>query len=287
MFALAQLDFTWRATRALRLPEYPGSAWRGAFGHALRKTACLTGAASCDGCPLRQQCAYIEILETPPSGDAGFLSQYREAPHPYVIAPAPGGRLAAGQTHATRVTLIGRSVRHAGLVRSVMQAAARTLDHQGTLECQDYRIQPFGHIPAPPPVPGAVCVHFETPLRLRVDNHYWKPADFRFAPFFSALLRRLVQLAAVHGGEVPAVDPRALVDAAGRVQLGTHELNWKPLERYSSRQQRKVPMGGIVGRVDITGELEPLWPWLWAGQWTHVGKGTVMGLGRYRIEPLT
>ncbi|WP_420842151.1 CRISPR system precrRNA processing endoribonuclease RAMP protein Cas6 [Halorhodospira abdelmalekii] len=27
---------------------------------------------------------------------------------------------------------------------------------------------------------------------------------------------------------------------------------------------------------------EPIWPWVWLGQWLHVGKGAVMGMGRYR-----
>jgi len=43
-------------------------------------------------------------------------------------------------------------------------------------------------------------------------------------------------------------------------------------------------MGGLIGEIELDGaDLEPFWPYLWLGQWTHAGKGAVMGLGRYRF----
>jgi CRISPR/Cas system endoribonuclease Cas6 (RAMP superfamily) len=30
--------------------------------------------------------------------------------------------------------------------------------------------------------------------------------------------------------------------------------------------------------------LEVFWPYLWLGQWTHIGKGTSMGMGAYTIQ---
>jgi hypothetical protein len=44
-------------------------------------------------------------------------------------------------------------------------------------------------------------------------------------------------------------------------------------------------MGGLIGSVqmDMQG-LEDFWPYLWLGQWTHVGKGTSMGMGAYSIS---
>jgi hypothetical protein len=43
-------------------------------------------------------------------------------------------------------------------------------------------------------------------------------------------------------------------------------------------------MGGLTGEITFAdSDLEPFWPWLWLGQWTHAGKGAVMGLGGYRL----
>ena len=45
-------------------------------------------------------------------------------------------------------------------------------------------------------------------------------------------------------------------------------------------------MGGLTGWFEVEGPgLEPFWPYLWLGQWTHAGRGCSMGLGRYVLEP--
>lgn len=55
------------------------------------------------------------------------------------------------------------------------------------------------------------------------------------------------------------------------------------LSRWSGRQQAEVDLRGVVGGIILPAGPGPLWPLLAAGQWLHVGKGTVMGLGRLMI----
>jgi CRISPR/Cas system endoribonuclease Cas6 (RAMP superfamily) len=47
-----------------------------------------------------------------------------------------------------------------------------------------------------------------------------------------------------------------------------------------------MQLGGLLGRLTLSGDrLSDLWPLLWLGQHTHLGKGTSFGLGRYRLLP--
>jgi hypothetical protein len=56
--------------------------------------------------------------------------------------------------------------------------------------------------------------------------------------------------------------------------------------RYSSRQAQEMHLGGVLGSYRISNAyLEPLWPLLYLGQWTHAGKNTSFGLGQYVIIP--
>ena len=49
----------------------------------------------------------------------------------------------------------------------------------------------------------------------------------------------------------------------------------------------RFPWGGCWARIVLESQgLEAVWPHLWAGQWLHVGKGAMMGLGQYALEAL-
>lgn len=76
-FPAARYRFGWRITRALRLPDYAGSMLRGAFGHALRKVACLTKQKACDGRPLLGACAYSARSQQEALIKKGFTSAIR------------------------------------------------------------------------------------------------------------------------------------------------------------------------------------------------------------------
>ncbi len=77
----------------VRLPSFPGSAWRGAFGHALKKTVCVVRNTPCNQCMLKNACAYSYVFETPPPANAEKMRKYTAAPHPFVLQfPEPAAK---------------------------------------------------------------------------------------------------------------------------------------------------------------------------------------------------
>lgn len=67
------------------LPKYPGSAWRGAFGQALKKTVCIVRNTPCAACLLKTSCTYAYLFETSPPQKTEQTRQYKNAPHPFVF----------------------------------------------------------------------------------------------------------------------------------------------------------------------------------------------------------
>jgi len=304
MLSLLLLRLHFRSDTPVRQP-IGGDVWRSAFGLHLRRRTCLTGAAACDGCRAHARCAFTSIIQTHAGRDGALLEAKTDAPKPYILSPQP-----ISGADSTRVeldlTLFGSAIAQAPVVLASLVAAAaaglgsgRTVLRFGRVE----RIDSYGRAGAwapdaptsvmpdegyaPPPVPRAANIVLLSPLRLRIGGRDLHPGALTFPVFLKAILRRHSMLTECFGDAVdalPAAAVRELVRAAQGIAMTEARLRWRDQWRWSSRQHRRMPTGGILGSFSLQGDLAPVWPWLWQGQWLHAGKGAVMGLGRFRVE---
>ncbi len=294
------------AAENLRLPEYAGSAWRGAFGRSLKRLVCVTRERVCPDCMLYRSCAYPYVFETPPEADTPMLRKVNAAPHPFVLLPEHAGPQPAGAAITLLVTLFGHGNRQLPYVLHALDQAgqhgigrdrgALHLDRvaQHTDGAWPVIYRPGGRlIPQAPalasvePCPPALRIRLHTPLRVKRDGRNVVPEQFDFAAFFGPLLRRISMLIRCHGETALVTDFADLMRSARAVPIPAQKLRWQDWTRYSSRQNTTMQLGGLVGSFDLAGpDLAPFWPYLWLGQWTHAGKGTSMGLGHYTIEAL-
>lgn len=302
---VARYSLTFRAASSLRLPPYAGSAWRGAFGHALKRLACVTRDPTCPPCLLYRSCIYPYLFETPPAPGVGKLTRYTAAPHPFVLIPDErGGNIEADEILTLNLHLFGHGNRYLPhIIYALSQAGQRGLTQdRGTLELEqvmqadgdDWRLvyapdQELAAlpvvIPTVPPCPERLALRLITPLRLNHEERLVSQDRFRFHLLFSSLLRRISLLMAFHTDAPLETDFAGLTQAAHAIALERAGLRWRDWARFSSRQDALIKMGGLVGEIELDGAgLEPFWPYLWLGQWTHAGKGAVMGLGRYQIS---
>lgn len=306
---VASVTIEFRAGSFARFARFPGSAWRGAFGHALKRLVCVMHLRPCDGCPLVQACIFPQIFEPAVPPDAPILQHYRTAPTAYVLDPAEtprAGYYVAGEPVAVTLRLFGRIARLAPYAaRALIEAAAlgvgpdrialaANLLRAGTapaeeawesfsFEAASAALRPMTLVPPPPPS-GPFALSFATPLRLRVRNDLITPQRFRPAHLLGAAQRRISLLALFYGGNPPEFDHRALSAAGEKLQWNDISCHWVETTRRSARQQTAMQMGGILGRAVLDlGAVPGLWPFLWLGQWLHVGRSTTMGFGRYRI----
>ncbi len=118
---LARYRARFAADGPVHFGDFPGNAWRGALGHALRRTVCVTRAPACTGCMLYRSCLYPYFFETPPAADAAKMRRYANAPHPFVLEPqtqAPGRDAMLG------FTLVGRANDHLPVFVHALRGAA-------------------------------------------------------------------------------------------------------------------------------------------------------------------
>lgn len=307
-FPVARYRLEFQVERPLALPDFAGSTLRGVFGHALRDLACATGLPECRSCPLWRRCAYPAVFETPPPLNTRRV--YSDIPQPYVVEPPTSSATAPlrpGEMFSFAIVLIGPALGHLPLVLLAWQRALAAgvgagnrgsarllrvwLDGDATVPVLP---SPVGHIrphraevscaPGQTAVSDAV-IELITPLRIKRNGHEIRPHEpFTPADFLGALVRRIADLCDLQLGRPAGFDFSALRKAAEAVQ-GDSAVRWHEAERWSNRQGRATPMGGLVGHIGLHGDLQAFWPLLHLGQWLHVGGKATLGLGAYRVLP--
>jgi hypothetical protein len=306
---LALLRFRFTAETTIRLPEWPASMLRGAFGHALRQLSCMTRLKDCDACPLLKTCPYPAIFAPPPLEHR--IQSFRQPPAPYLIEPDCWGArvLEPGEKLCFGMTLMGRAGQELPLiVEALRNAAHRGLGKSGgTAELDEVSLLPLSGendtvvlfrsgedkrlrstpartLVAPPPVArDALTLRLRTPLRLQENGRALPPVRLTPAVLLMSAVRRAALLLELYGNGAPAWNFKALTESAATI-AGEKSLRWQDWSRYSSRQNQVMHLGGVMGIWRLSGDLSAFFPALFLGQWLGIGKETVFGLGRYELE---
>lgn len=305
---LSKYRFTIKPQRELILPPYKGSTFRGGFGHAFRHAVCGEREKECLDCSLRIKCVYSYVFETSVPQEEG-KQQDMDVPHPFIIEPpldqrqhyGPDDRLDFG------LILIGRAVDYMPYFIFAFEEVGRvgvgknrgqyclekviglnngeeTLIYDGKSHFKDdFHTIDSGDIMSQDelPDPHRAKFRFLTPARIKYNGKFIDDANFEV--LIRNLLRRLSSLARIHCGEQWELDWKGLIERTKEIKTVQSDLAWKDWERYSKRQDTKLKMGGFLGDITFEGDLAEFMPFLKLGEYLHIGKGTVFGLGKYEI----
>lgn len=301
--------------RGLVVPPYKGSTLRGGFASTFRRLACAAHFDTCKDCSLKDACPYHVVFETSPPPGSQALRNLSDIPRPFILEPpledktdyAPGANLAfnlilTGQAIPLFpyfvVTL--EELGHLGMGTGrrpfklaeiaafslldgyreiVYRGADRTIrggEHPMTTAAEIWAAASRG---AGEKWSGRVQLSFLTPTRITHQANFARVPEFHVV--IRNLLRRISSLAYFHNGHVWEVDFAGIIQEATRVALVENRTCWQDWQRYSSRQDKKIPLGGLVGEAVYDGVPGEFWPLLRLGEVLHVGKGVVFGLGKY------
>ena len=314
-FRFARYRFTYTVQEPLKMPVYKGNVFRSRFGYLLRHIACIGDSEkSCaEKCQFPDRCVYSKCFETPVPDDSPMLRGQPFAPHPFILQPPRTGKqeYAPGDTFACNMILIGEAInllpwmvftfdqigkRRVGLrgergecllkeveslpadrgcsSQTIYTAETEMLTDDGLILGVD------GVMQAAPHVADAIELEFFTHTSIKVNGKW--TSNLTFEHFLRNLLRRIRFLSYFHCGEDLDVDARALIEASGAV-IHQPNFRWHRADRYSYRGERSVPMDGFTGQIRFSGELEPFLPFIFLGEYLHIGHHTAFGHGQYRL----
>ena len=313
-FRFARYRFTYIVQEPLKMPQHKGNVFRGRFGYILRQITCVETTKECEErCQFPDRCVYSKCFETPVPDDSPILRGQPFAPHPFILEPPRTGQLdyAPGDTITCNLTLIGDAINLLPwMVFTFDQIGKRRIglrDKRG--QCQLYKVESLPThssrqpqtiytaetemltdeglilqlddvMPTVPHATDTIELEFITPTSIKVDGKW--TSKLTFEHLIRNLLRRIRFLSYFHCGEDLDVDAPAIIEAAGAVKHHLR-LNWLRKDRYSYRTEKSVPMGGFIGKARFTGELEPFLPFIYLGEYLHIGHHTAFGFGQYRL----
>lgn len=309
-----KFSLTLQAVDPLILPLYKGSTFRGGFGNAFRQVVCALKKKDCKDCLLKTRCVYAYVFETSPAENTEIMgmNKYEKIPHPFIIEPEDDREriYKPDALLGFNLILLGKAIEYLpyfiytfeelgkigigkgrGKYNLVKIEGIKANDEgERTIVylSKDKTIKPIkaeelnlpNEIEFGTDKESAIRLKFSSPARIQYKREL--TADLEFHILITSLLRRICLINYFHcEGKEPPWDHRQIIAGAGNVSIADNRLKWWDWERYSSRQQTRMKMGGLVGEITYKGNLIPFMPILKAGEILHVGKGTSFGLGKY------
>ena len=276
-----------------KLPDHLYSAFRGAFGHALKQVSCLYLAGNCGSCEQKAVCDYSYIFATPVRQETEFYQAGEYAPHPYVLTPPLENK------NQFSITLFGDAIeKWKTVVRAVhrmgqlgisreryqfslisVMAGDETVwhsqrpNHFVTPETASYRQRHY---------PNEIAVDFITPAQIKVNDKLIKAPDF--AQVIQVICRRLKSLLYWHTGEYKNFDIDAFLQAAGDVRTIKSNTRWQKISRFSNRQQSKMSFATMLGTMTYAGNFAAFAELLAFAEVAHIGKKTTFGFGKIKVR---
>ncbi len=291
---------------------YFGSTWRGLIGWELQRLICpYPKASDCRQCIINEHCPYFVLFEK--KTDLPGLS---DAPRGYIFF-SPSS-LSSG-TIDLEITLLGYCCRYfPAVLQALIRAQHKGLGPKrqpfnidAVSETFPSHTQEFdtekdilSQVQGPFDLSDWLCheqdnrsifgLNILTPLRLRQNGKYLSDINLTF--MFLTLARRLGVISSIFQGSeymnkeqwmelknyFSPLDALPVIskESIGKSEGIFREVKWDDYARFSNRQRKKVPMGGLVGTCRFSTDIIGLNKWLKCAELLHIGKGAAMGLGR-------
>lgn len=292
-----ELFYNIQLKRKCMLPRYKTSALRGTIGNALLYRYCI-GNKDCKTCSFEQNCIVHNIFNPKSSIDVPFLSSKGTSSPGYVIECLDyRTEYSKGDILEFKITLFGRNIvylsqfvysfdnisyigfgstKESFRLLGVYNSTGLPIYENQYLYKENIVINNVLNYvnEREKTIHSIKKIQFITPFRLVHNNKLSNSTTFQ--DIIYALSRRLVILSSLEN-----IHTRGIFVGEGKII--SQKLNWIDIERFSTRQQEYLKLGGLVGEIEFSEEINQYLKYMIAGELIHLGKNTSFGLGKYRI----
>ena len=255
------------------IPFFLGSQLRGAFGYGLKKVVCINPSFKCDGCFAKNNCIYYDFYE-----DKNKFHKYR---FDFELAPKKYKYNLYLFNEATKELPYIISAIHQTITKFGFGKDRKKYDFF-TIKVNDKIAYDGEEFDIPKDYVKEfintdysknLTIELKTPLRMKRDGVFIKN-DIKLVDIINSIYQR----------------ERALNGLEEHIQLPFKPqgniittLKLQKLTRYSNRQQTKMQIDGMIGKIEVNGIDERSYRYLKLGEIIGVGKLTTFGLGKIEM----
>jgi hypothetical protein len=286
----------WRGDMFLRLLDHDdsdkllaenlGSLIHSVLGVQMRRVSC-SQATPCNGeCSAPHDCPAGQLLEARPvTGDQPFAGLSR-VPQPLVI-DAPWDNSRSHNAIELSILLLGHSGihRHAvttALSRGMAQGLGRTRLRYSLDKMSWEKFSSTCDGRSPDSAYSRISLQLTSPLRIVRRGAVLR--EFSLVDFIRDLGMRLATWGHYQQALPWSKLPPEWLRHATDVRVQHQALQFVDGTRYSGRQKRLLPLGGLMGSIVLDGVPAHLTRMIRLGAVCGVGKGATVGLGHFSIS---
>lgn len=304
---LLKIELTVCTSKPIDSQQLSGKRLRGAFGKQLLHLSCVTHRNGNCHCPASINCAYSSVFAPQPPGKPLHPSFQNGIPAYIIHAPIGlAHTIVAGTQTTLSITLLPPAQPHRQMVEKALGSALEHIGNESRHESRNGNcpvisvldssthqlIVPELHqshsqeaTSSTAETGDTIALHCITPLRLQSRGKpVFNPAHITPQLLTQALIRRHMQWCQLTHQPLPDYSP--YTQAAQHTRISQNALQWQDDRRYSHRQRKSIPLGGLVGSFNLQNTsqaLQTLLPLMQIGSLLSIGKETVFGMGRYQL----
>jgi len=288
---ISRYRIKFQANQHIHLPAYAGSALRGAFGHALKHIACLTASLNRGQCKCQPvaSCLYRRIFD-PAKQNLTLQDRLQDVAPPFVIeAHSLPTEILDGQEAHFYMTLLGDFVHSQQIMIQLawQRALAVGLGHyqnQGEAQSQLLSFEFCDRPQLNWQTQSELKLQFLSHARIQHHGEILTVHNFDPMILCRSVVRRYLTLSEVYSEQDLSTDLVKSLYADVKNVQGEYHVDQMKWSRWSNRQKQRMQMDGLLGEIKLNHVSEQLAEILYLGQWLHVGKGSVFGLGQYVLK---
>jgi len=231
--------------------DFIGSKVRGAFGYALKDEVCINPTMKCKECFATKECIFYSFYEA------------QNTTHNYRL-----DFKLSSQKYKFSLLLFNNAQKHKdSIAKAMLNSLKETPKIEFKEKTKTLKTKKRAKV---------INLKFLTPLRMKKQNRF-ATKDIELLDILLSIYKRHLDLQRL---------PYERVKLDTSYKIVSKNLRYQELTRRSNKQKMTMNLGGLMGEMVISSVNKEVYDLLKIGEVIGVGKSTVFGLGKIKVEDL-